>query len=169
MSQFFINGITSGNIPPQIPTSFVTNSGTAVPAANVLTVLGADGIMTKAAGSTVTVGFIGATGATAGTGITTVVIDSNVTDNATTTYQILIDGYDSGLNEGVGGQIIGTIRKIGGVVTVTGTPDKIKSGEPNADQADYDLVASGGNVAIQYTGAVGTNIAWNAIIAGKTR
>lgn len=168
MSQIF-KAVTSGNLPPVVPTTFTENTGTATPAANNLNVLGANGITTTGSASTVTVGFTTATSSTAGGGVSTVVIDNNVTDNATTTYQILIDGFDSGLNEGVGGQIIGTVRKNSGVVTVSGTPDIIKNGEPNAYNAQYDLVASGGDVAIQFTGALGTNIAWNAIIAGKTR
>ncbi len=53
MSQGGILKITSGSLPPSVPTSFVTNSGTAVPVANVLDVLGASGISTIGSGNTV--------------------------------------------------------------------------------------------------------------------
>lgn len=46
---------------PQIPTSFVTDSGTAVPLLNVLDILGGTGISTSASGNTI---FISATGGT---------------------------------------------------------------------------------------------------------
>ena len=54
MSQFFV-GTTSGNLPPTVAQSFITNpaTGTAVPAAGVLT-FAANGGSFSASGSTVT-------------------------------------------------------------------------------------------------------------------
>lgn len=53
MSQSGILNIVSAT--PSIATSYVTNAGTAVPAANVLNVLGAGGTVTSGAGNTITI------------------------------------------------------------------------------------------------------------------
>ena len=55
MSQAGVLNLASGPVPPTVATSYVTNAGTAVPAANVLNVLGAGGTTTSGAGSTVTI------------------------------------------------------------------------------------------------------------------
>jgi hypothetical protein len=47
MSQFYV-GVTAGSLPPSVPTSFVTDNGTAIPAANILNVNGGPGISTSA-------------------------------------------------------------------------------------------------------------------------
>lgn len=47
--------ISAAGSTPSIPTSFVTNSGTAVPVANILNVLGAGAFTTTGSGNTVTV------------------------------------------------------------------------------------------------------------------
>lgn len=55
MSQIYLP-TNANNLPSSVPTSFATNSGTAVPSSNVLTVVGSGGVFTSGSGSTVTIG-----------------------------------------------------------------------------------------------------------------
>lgn len=55
MSQAGDVSSTSGPVPPYVATTYHTNSGDAVPAANILNVLGVNGTTTSGAGNTVTI------------------------------------------------------------------------------------------------------------------
>ena len=54
MSQIYVP-TSSTNLPTNVPTSFVTNSGTAIPVGNILNVLGNLGLTTSGSGNTVTI------------------------------------------------------------------------------------------------------------------
>jgi hypothetical protein len=55
MSQAARLGVVDNELPPDVATSYVTNAGTAIPAANVLEILGGAGTTTSAAGNIITV------------------------------------------------------------------------------------------------------------------
>lgn len=73
MSQI-IKNLASGPIPPSVPTSFFTDSGTAVPALNILNVLGGVGVNTSGLGNTITIVTDSLLPYTAVTGPTTYVV-----------------------------------------------------------------------------------------------
>lgn len=54
MSQIFTSS-TSSPPPPSVPTSFVTDDGTATPASNILNIIGGIGIETEGSGDTITI------------------------------------------------------------------------------------------------------------------
>ena len=115
MSQFF-KAFQSGS-SPTIPTSFITDDGTATPADNELNILGdsttennVDGITTTGSVDTVTIlltNRISATTTTSDGAGQTQSITLVTPDNDTGfTFRVLVNGYDATNNETTGGELI---------------------------------------------------------------
>lgn len=166
MSQFY-QGVTAGVLPPSVPTSFATDSGTATPAANILNVVtpggGTQGISTSGSGNTITITLAAQTTGTGTTiGATTAdLITVTPTNLKSFSIQCLIAGYDLVNDQMFGGELLGTGRK-NGTVTIVGGPDKTKGNDVGLVAADYDLVASGGTFIVRVTGVAGRTINWQA-------
>jgi hypothetical protein len=121
MSQAGLLKIPTGSIPPSVPTSFVTNSGTAVPVANVLSILATNGVTDSGAGSTVTISGVNATTSTVG------VASFNPLDFTVTGGEVsLLSGSAAvqtltGNSGGVIAPVLGNINTLGtGSITISG-------------------------------------------------
>ena len=174
MSQFY-QGVTAGGLPPSVPTSFVTDNGTGIPAANVLDLLGGfvstnnnNGIQTTANPNNGNLVYVQLTNRSQNTITTTDATTTNVisfllTADGTFTFDIQIAGFSSTFNEGVGYAIFGTVKSVGGVASVIGTPDKIVNEDVDLVSCNAFLVASGGSAVIQVKGIAGTTVKWNVV------
>lgn len=177
MSQFY-QGVTSGALPPSVPTSFQTQNGTAVPAANVLIVNGFDstqnndnGIITK--------------GGVVGTGTANeldVVITNRVTGTVTTTDATLttivtfvfpttgVYAFDFNVASFNTTDVLGAcyalfvgVRSDGVTATKLNLEDKIVNEETGDTGCNISAAVSGNSVLIQATGIAAKTINWNAV------
>lgn len=182
MSQAGIVNQASGPVPPVVPTSFVTQDGTAVPAANILIVNGFDsrednnnGIITK--------------GGVAGTGTANevdVVITNRMQGTTNTigaatspiitftpavigtyTIEIRIAAYNKTASIGAGYSIYGTARFNGAISVLCGTPDKVVNEEGDMSSANATMTVSGADILINGVGyqllGVDQDINWSAV------
>ena len=177
MSQIY-KSLTSGPVPPAVPTSFFTQDGTAVPAANILIINAIDssenndnGIITK--------------GGVAGTGTANevdVVITNRATGQVTTTdaTPTTIITFPLGATPGVfyaRGNIVAYdltdvaggaydfstgARTTGAAGTELGTEYKDVFEEAAMATADFNIVVSGNNLIVQVVGIAAKTINWNA-------
>lgn len=172
MSQAGIISTSSGPVPPTVATSYQTDSGVAVPAANILNVFGNDstadnsnGISTTGAGNTVTVVL---SNRLQGTATTVGAVTANpVTFSPTTvgTYAIeaRIAGYNTTSLLGAGYSLFGSVRYDGVSMNLCGTPDLIENEEGAMSAADASLIVSGASAIIQVTGYAAQTINWSVV------
>ena len=176
MSQAGIINTSSGPVPPAVPTSFVTDDGTAIPALNILNVLGVDstenndnGILTRAnpnLSNNLDVVLSNRITGTVTTIDATPTIISTFPLGATPgvyTFDVQIAGYDVTDTAGIGYFIEGSIRTTGAAGVVIGTPDKVINEEAATVTCDANLIVSGNNAIVQVTGIAGKTINWRVL------
>lgn len=172
MSQIYVPLTSSGPIPPNIATSYVTDDGTAIPALNVLNVLGGSGIETSADPNLSNNVFITLQNSQT---------DTVTTTDATPTTLTIIDASASGTYTleariavhtvtgpaGAGYSIFGSAISNGLAVTIIDDTDKINHNDASlagatlgVDAIDVNFITSGTNIIIQVTGLAATTIKW---------
>lgn len=175
MSQFYV-GVTAGSLPPTVPTSFVTDDGTAIPAANVLNVNGAtssddnpNGIETRANPNLSDNLEIVLTNRFTGTATST---NASVEDLVTFTlgatnlvyrFQFDVSGRDTATGDGIGYTLFASARTDGAAATVISTPFLDNDEDASLVTATADFVASGNDVILQVTGVAGQTINYRAV------
>lgn len=177
MSQIY-KSAASGPVPPAVPTSFVTQNGTAVPAANILLVDGFDstennnnGIITKggvAGTGTANEVDIVITNRLQGTGTTIGAVTADIVTFSPTiigTYAIefRIAAFNTTSTLGSGSSVFGAIRYNGAAVTICDIFDEINNDEGGMSATDIAVVASGGSAILRVTGYALQTINWSAV------
>ncbi len=174
MSQITKVLTSSGPIPGNIPTQFTTdNSTVAIPSSNNINVFtpgnGTQGIATSASGSTITITLTDTT--LSGTAQTVNASTANIsvsvpvaTSDSVVNIRANITGYAKTAGLAVGGELIGAVKNVAGVLTVVQEPEITQNNDALLAAWAATFVVSGTNAFIRVTGVLGYTMNWTAII-----
>ena len=177
MSQIYKNLSGGGTLPSNVPTSFVTDNGTAVPLANVLIIHATDSSINVAAGIIAD----GGTPATANSNEVDIVLTNRVRGTLKTTnniptvvnlfslgatpgtynFTIQVAAYDITDALGAGYNVFAAVRTNGTTAFLIGEPAKDVFEEPSTVLCDANIFVTGNNVYVQVTGLGSTTIHWD--------
>ncbi len=167
MSQI-IKDLSAGPVPPDVATSYVTDDGTAIPAANILNVLGENGVVTSAdpdLSDNLIISLQNTEVAQAQTigAVTADVITVPLTTAGTYTFEVRIAAWESTGPNGAGYSINGVIRSTGAAATLIGDSDGFVHSDTALNDADANIIASGNNAIVRVLGVAGLTINWGAV------
>lgn len=176
MSQAGIINTGSGPVPPTVATSYVTDvNSPAIPAANVLNVLGndttvddPDGIRTDGSSGSNTL-TVQLTNRLTGTGTSVNAATSDIITFSlgaiVASYRFNFDviGRDTTTGDSVGYSVDGTAKTNGAAASLVATPFIDNDEDASLVTADMDLIASGNNIILRATGVAGQTITYKAV------
>ena len=165
MSQFTVQTISGTPvIPPAVPTSFVTDNGTAIPAANILNVVGGTGIETEGSGNTLTVKLDNSGVAfTTTVGATTsevTIINLGATPSIGLFTSRIVGFDNAGSNNGVAYYLIRAAKTDGASASLVGLGSPIEFEDAAFVTADATATVNGNAVTITVLGVAGFTIDW---------
>jgi hypothetical protein len=175
VSQAGIISTSSGPVPPTVATSYVTDvNSPAIPAANILNVLGNDttandndGIRTdgSSGSNTLTIqltnrlqGTVSTTGAASGD-----IITFTPTVVGTYSLEYRVAAYNETSLLGAGYSMFGAVRFDGVNSNICDTFDEIVNEEGTMSNVDITVVVSGANIILRSTGYALQEINWSAV------
>lgn len=173
MSQAGIISTSGGTPPPVVATSYVTDvNSPAIPAANILNVLGNDstsnnsnGIFTDgSSGSNTLTIFLSnrlqGTTSTVGAVTGDVITFALGATPGTYTFDCRISGFNASTPAGVGYTIVGAVRTTGVAATLLASQQVDSFEEASTTACTGTLVVSGNSAIFQVLGAAGLTINW---------
>jgi hypothetical protein len=174
MSQAGIISTSGGPVPPQVPTTFVGDTGSATPAANTLTVPGGtstdnntNGIQTSGSGATLTIELTNRVPGSATTNDdstpqTLYTFPLGATPG-TYTFFARVAAYNSTDTLGAGYTSFAIVRTTGAAGTVLGSTVAIADEEGAMSGVLVENNVSGNNYVLTATGLAGKTIAFVAL------
>lgn len=166
-------GHLSVSSSPAVATSYTTDSGSAVPVANVLQILANDttsnntnGVQTTGATNIVTVQL---TNRLQGTGTATGAVPEDIitfdlgASPAVYRFEFDVAGRNTGTGDGVGYSVDATARTDGASATIIQTPNIDADEDILLVAALIIVVASGNNIILRVTGVVNQVIDYSAV------
>lgn len=164
-------GIINSSGMPAVPTSFVTDSGTAVPALNVINVVtpsgGTTGIATSGAGNTITVTLTDTS--KSGTTQTIGAVTSDIITvplgaaAGTYTFDINVAALELTTPAGAGYGIVASVRTTGAAAVLIPNQAIDEMEEAALIAADAQVVVAGNTAIVRVTGVAGLTIRWKAV------
>lgn len=177
MSQFFL-GTSDSNLPPDVPTSFVTDNGTVIPANHVVNINGGSTSSNNANGIQVIANPDGSNNEVVQ--LTNRLFATLTTTNATPqtllnfplgstpgAYNIFLQlsTYDSTNNEGGGLTLHYSVRTDGATATKIGVANPLDVEDSIVLNETLTNITLGGNtLTIQVTGGAATIVNWTVLI-----
>ncbi len=157
---------------PSVPTSFVTDSGTATPIANVLNIAAYDSSINVANGITTTgvgnnVNFILSNRihntATSTNAATVNLLPFAMTSAGVYTIEYKVCGYEPTTPAGLDYYIKAHIISTGAALVDIDTPDFEENESPALVAADWNLVAAGTTLTLTVTGVAGKSVRYSCL------
>lgn len=169
-------GLTGPGGMPSVATTYVTDvNSPAVPALNILNVLGGDttaddddGIRTDGSSGSNTL-TVQLTNRLQGSGQTIGAVTANLITfplGAVASAAVLecrVVGFETTTPAGVGYELFGTVRTTGVAASLVGTPDRIANEDAALAAAQASLIVSGNNAIVQVLGVAGLTINWSSV------
>lgn len=78
--------------------------------------------------------------------------------------RINIVGYDSANGNGIGTEILATVKNVAGAASLCGSSDKTLNSDPGLAACTFSVITNSTNAQVQVVGVLGRTINWKGII-----